>query len=532
MAQPQRVSIVLAAAMATALASRAHAGATTMGQAAVDRMIDLNRKAYADIQSQRFQAAKYWLAEALVISETAGLENDEMTARTYVHLAVVHLTGLKDREEAIRQFCLALKINPNITISAGLETPALKAAYLQARERMELPPNPDTSLELASTPNAGATSPAPEASGRPWPDSAYVMRSELDPDLPARVPSALFCPLPFEIPGEQDLLVHCLTQKQQKRASATLYYRADGTSTTYAALPMAHSPKGWLIAVIPASEIKGRSLSYYVKAQLPGATTALSCGYPDSPNALLIRSPAAQEEAAPGAGSDRAPAGGGSRAGYRRAPGALWLALGAGTGTVYHAREPVDSNTKVLGTTNPLYVESGFSAATTFQLEPELGYQFGPRFSLSLLMRYQYASKDGNAFTPATGEHAVLTSAFAGFLQGQLLGSTGNFQPYLSLGTGLGTSFLAVVSKRCSPSLCALDHSDTLHGGVVGFTGGIGLIYRFTPGFGVLIGLKEIVTLPKVMALTELNLGFEVAYDFRAGTAPKRAEAQDQVAWR
>jgi hypothetical protein len=523
--QPRCAYHVLAATMATMAAARAGAAPTAaMGQAAVDRMIDLNRKAYVDLQSQRYQAAKYWLTEALVISETAGLDNDEMTARTYVHMAVFQLGGLKDREEAIHQFSLALKINPNITISAGLETPALKSAYLQARERMGLPPNPDTSLEPVS-PSESDTAPIPAASGHAATESASTVRGELDPDLPARVPAALYCPLPFEIPAGKDLLVRCLTQKHQKRASATFYYRHDAASSTYVALPMAHSPKGWLIAVVPGTDVQGRSLSYYAKAQLPGTTTSLYNGHPEVPNALLIRAPTAAVASAPSRATtgDWPPTA--ASGGRDRPAGAIWFALAAGTGAVYHAREPVDSNTKVLGSTNPVYVESGFSPATLFELEPELGYQLSRYFSLSLLMRYQYAPKDG---APGAGENAIRTSAFAGFLRSQVLFSGGNFQPYLSVGAGLGTSFLAVISKRCASSAnCALDHSDTLHGGVFGLTGGMGIIYHFSSSLGLIVDLKEILTMPKVMALTEINLGFEVAYDVRGAAKLRHAETRD-----
>ena len=128
-----------------------------------------------------------------------------------------------------------------------------------------------------------ASPPATAENLGPPPAAGSGTGHALDPDLPARVPSPLYCSVPFEIPHEQDLLVRCLTQKQQKRASATLYYRPDGSSTKYAALPMAHSPKGWLIAVIPGSDIKGKSLSYYVKAQPPGAQAALYSGYPEAP---------------------------------------------------------------------------------------------------------------------------------------------------------------------------------------------------------------------------------------------------------
>jgi hypothetical protein len=534
--QPQRLqswAILAAVVVATAAPTTWAAKPAAIGQTPVERMIDLNRKAFADIQKQHFQAAKYWLTEALVISETAGLENDEMTARTYVHLAVLYLTGLEDRAEAIRYFTLALKINPNITMSAGLETPALKAAYLEAREEMGLPPSPDPTAAVATPTGQRAAAP-PSALHQPLPHEPLQKLEQLDPDLPARVPTPLFCSVPFEIPAEQDLLVRCLTQKRQKRSSATLYFRVEGTTTKYTALPMAHSPKGWLVAVIPGQEIRGRSLSYFVKAQLPGSTASLYSGYPEAPKALLIKPPpAATDEAAARLGPVTAPAAANGGPRHRRPVGAVWLALGGGTGTVYHGREAVDTGTHALGTTNPVYVGSGFSAATLLHIEPEIGYQLTPRLSLSLLLRYQYAPSSGAAFVPEAGQHAILTSAFAGFARVQLsLGSSSRVQPYLSAGAGGGRSFLAVVGKQCAPGQCGLDHSDTLHGGPVGLLAGLGLIYHLSSSFGLLFDLKEIVTLPKVMALTEFAVGFQVAHDFRAPAAPGRTENEKPVAIR
>ncbi len=530
--RPWEPWIIVVALVVTAATSSAWAAEpAAIGQSPVARMIDLNRKAFTDIQSQRFHAAKYWLTEALVISETAGLENDEMTARTYVHLAVVYLTGLGNRAEAIRHFTLALKINPNITISPGLETPALKSAYLEAREAMELPPKPDASA--ASAPASKSTPAAASAVPHPLPPEPLLGMGQLDPDLPARVPTPLHCSVPFEVPAEQDLLVRCLTQKQKKRASATLYFRAEGTTTKYTAMPMAHSPKGWLIAVVPGHQIRGRSLSYFIKAELPGSAALLYDGFPEAPKALLIKPPLAPADEVAAGAEPTPPAPGNGRPDHGRSVGSVWLALGGGTGVVYHGREPVDTGAHALGTTNPVYVGSGFSNATLLQIEPEVGYQLTPRLSLSFLLRYQYAPPVGATFVPAAGQNQILTSAFAGFARVQLsLGGGSHWQPYLSGGAGAGRSFLAVVGRQCGPGRCGLDHSDTLHGGPVGLTAGLGLIYRVAASFGLLIDIKEIVTLPKVMALTEFVLGFEIAHDFHSPAPPRRADREDLVALR
>jgi hypothetical protein len=82
---------------------------------------------------------------------------------------------------------------------------------------------------------------------------------------------------------------------------------------------------------------------------------------------------------------------------------------------------------------------------------------------------------------------------------------------------------LAVIRKRCPPGTCPLDHSDSLHGGSLGFLAGIGILYNFSPSVGVTVDLKEIVTAPKVLALTELNLGLAFAYDLSPPTAPAGA---------
>ncbi len=358
-----------------------------ISETAVDRMIGLNKQAYTDILDQHFQAAKYWLSKALVISETAGLENDEMTARTYVHLAVVSLTGLKDREEAVQQFMLALRINPNITITHGLESPALKSAYLEAREQMGLPPNPDTTVPLPSPPLSPPAPPNTQAKVEPMAPSgaASPIVGIEDPDPPASVPSPLYCRLPMDTPPGKDVVVRCLTQKQQRRSSATFHYRPSGSEGEFAGLPMGRTPKGWLAVVVPGRAIHGKSLSYYVKAEIPGTSDALYLGHPEAPDELIIRKPSSPERAKDATGEPGSAAGAAAATAGRssntapsrfRAPGSIWISLGAGTGAVYHGREVVDET--------PVHVQAGFSFAALFQLEPEnrlSGEQAGVDFS-------------------------------------------------------------------------------------------------------------------------------------------------------
>ncbi len=198
----------------------------------------------------------------------------------------------------------------------------------------------------------------------------------------------------------------------------------------------------------------------------------------------------------------------------RRTPGTFWIALGAGTGGVYHGRQAVDSRSKSTGTNVPTPVAAGFAGASLFQLEPELGIQVSQLFAVAIQARYQVAPKDDNGYSPGVGEKAILTSAFAGFVRGELsFLNLGNFRSYLSLGAGLGKSVLAVVAKDCDPTSCPLSHSDTLSGGSFGLLGGLGATYHLTRNLAVFLDAKEIVTFRTVLALTEFNFGVAAAFD-------------------
>lgn len=199
---------------------------------------------------------------------------------------------------------------------------------------------------------------------------------------------------------------------------------------------------------------------------------------------------------------------------HRRKPLAVWLAVGVGTGGAYHGLQAVDSRSRSPTTNVAVPVAAGFSPASLLQLEPELGIQLSERFALAVFLRYQYAPKDDNDWSPSTGENEVLTSAFAAFLRAELsFLNLGNFRSYLTAGAGVGTSFLAVVNKDCDLTSCPLGHSDTLHGGMLGVLGGLGAAYHLTSNFSVFFDVKEIVTFRTVLALTEFNLGLAVAID-------------------
>jgi len=554
----QPLSLVLLVSLLTSLTSSQRAFAAPADdespeKAAWDQMVSLNKKAFTAIQGRKFSAAKDALLEALVVGNDAGLDNSEMMARTYVHLAAVYVTGEKDRDKGVNQFMLALKIKPTITMTSQLDTPALKSAYLLARRQLGLSPGAEGKATAATSPEPPApakpaepapvasapepTIPAPPVSAPPA-DGKTTMVSKrgrgghkvevtlAEPDVPARVPAPLYCPLPFEIPPGEDLIVRCLTQRQQKKSTATLFYRAEAAKgDAFFSAAMVRTSKGWLQTTVPGDVIKGKSLSYYVEAHIPGSSDTMSLGRPDAPNAFLIKEGAdasnlSEKENILDSLNVKIAEENDSGLYHRREVGAIWMSLAGGSGAAYHGKEALDS-----GATDPqgnvVRSLSGITPAGQVQAEIELGYQLNKDLSLSAMGRYQHASAESLGYS----SRPILTAAKAAYLRARYtLLTKGNLQGYGSAGLGGGNNFLVIINKQCDGTQpgCRLPHSDTLHGGPMGLLLGVGAIYHLSRNVGVFVDVNEILTLPKFMALTEINIGLAVAYK-----RPKNATTSD-----
>ncbi len=120
------------------------------------------------------------------------------------------------------------------------------------------------------------------------------------PVLPTSVPQPVFCPTEAEWSPGVDVFVHCAAQSQVKAKELALYYRPSG-ALHYNSLLMERSKKGWYVAAIPAAQVTGRMLQYYVEARGPKGEVAAVNGKPTSPNIMMIRArPSADGSQAPG----------------------------------------------------------------------------------------------------------------------------------------------------------------------------------------------------------------------------------------
>ena len=99
--------------------ARAQDQAAQNGQAVVDKIVQMNKRALDDYDTLEWDSAKRTLLEALVAGKKAGLDNHPVMARTYVHLGCVYLTGLKDRQKGLQSFARAIEIDPDDQASSA-----------------------------------------------------------------------------------------------------------------------------------------------------------------------------------------------------------------------------------------------------------------------------------------------------------------------------------------------------------------------------------------------------------------------------
>jgi hypothetical protein len=184
-AQPRSVAaaaVVLAACLAVSGVARA----APSEQETITKVVDLNREGIEQYQRKHYDAARKLLKQALELCESAGLERHPAAARTHIHLGIVIIAGYGQREIGSRQFNEALQIDPNITLTAGLATPAVQDLFNEALVAVSphaAPPAASAEAPAAAqAPGAAETaSPeAPPAESAPASDTTAVPQAASD----------------------------------------------------------------------------------------------------------------------------------------------------------------------------------------------------------------------------------------------------------------------------------------------------------------------------------------------------------------
>src|SRR5580704_9648943 len=292
------VSVWLACAGAVALPARS---AKAQDQAAVDKLVQMNKKALDDYDTLDWDAAKRILLDALVAGKKAGLDNHPVMGRTYIHLGAIYITGFKDKQKGMQSFARALEIDPTIQLSKGIETAEVTAAFAEAQRNArgggassgggddsQAPPPPKKKRRGPIMEGDAASSDQPKPKRR-------RSSGDEEPDLPAHI-GALDCPEPDEAIIDKPLTVRCALNASLPVASVYLMYRAPDKEDFNEVL-MTKSPKGWLQAKIPKKAVTGKSIQFYFEGRNAAGKPVVANGGADSPNIVLVVEEEAKGEA-------------------------------------------------------------------------------------------------------------------------------------------------------------------------------------------------------------------------------------------
>ncbi|HET6148414.1 MAG TPA: hypothetical protein VFH68_12850 [Polyangia bacterium] len=508
---------------------------------AVEKLIQMNKKALEDYETLEWDTAKRTLLQALVFAKKSNLETHPMMARTYVHLGAVYVIGFKDKQKGLQSFARALEIDPTIRISKVMSTPELEDLFAQAGQGAgagaAAPPpthaEPPPGSEPPPPPPSGGRrrrGPIMETEPSPPPPPTPPPRAEDDdsnePDLPARV-NVLECPTKDETPPDRAVLIRCAMAPNLPVSKLFLMYLDPGAED-FSGVPMERTPKGWYAAKIPKKAVVGTSLRFYVEGRNDKGKAIVSNGRSDSPNLMLIReSGAAETEKELGGGRkrtkeenpfdepdpnrprrflgriDKSKIGLDTRYGNRR----WWIGFGLGSGFGFAPSSGLESLPNL-----SFRYGSGFAWAQLGHIAPEIGYQLGPNMAIALEGRDQYIpqSKHFSSYA-ATGAHLVLAKFLLYTKQ-----SRARFFGAVAAGGGEGFRLVAQPAAGLAPlpggDSQYPDFKDTIRGGPVAAGVGGGFIYEISKGVSWMAEVNLLAGFPKFAAVADLNTGFQINF--------------------
>jgi hypothetical protein len=514
--------------------------AMAQDQAAVDKLVQMNKRALDDYDTLDWDAAKRILLDALVAGKKAGLDNHPVMGRTYIHLGAVYITGFKDRQKGLQSFQRALEIDPTIQLSKGIETAEVTATFAEAQRNARggagassagggddnAPPTKKRRRGPVMEEDAGSSDDHPKA-------KKHRPSGDEEPDLPAHV-GALDCPEPDEAIIDKPLTVRCVVAPNLPVASVYLMYRAPDKQD-YNEVLMTKSPKGWLQAKIPKKAVTGKSIQFYFEGRNAAGKPVVANGGSDSPNIVLVVEEEAKGEASSASVGeedenpleenegnqrprirlghvDKEREGLDTRYGKRK----WWIGIGIGTGYGYAKGNGFEAVNKSLPQDQFHSLQSqfvpGLAWAGIAQLEPEVGYAFNPNMAVSVAGRLQYtapAAKYANfTYKGAIGVMAKLLfytkQSQLRFFIGPLVGG-GNFRflGYPDAGSNNGYS----------------DFKDTIAAGpfLAGAAGG--LYYEAAKSTSLVVEINEIAGLPMFGLVTDVN--FALQFNIYSNPAPR-----------
>lgn len=456
------------------------------------KVTDLNTKAVNAYENLEMDEAAKLLRQALELCAAEGLNDHKAKARTHIHLGMILIGGLKERDRGIVQFKRALEIDPTIKLTKRITNPEIQAAFDEVAR------------------GAAAEQPTAEKPVEEKPVQEVARREE--PKQPRRVQGIFHQPITEARLGSQ-VVVKAAVENGLRAERVVLAYRPDGAAE-FAARDM-EKEGSWYVASIPEIATEGSIVAYYIEARNKGGAPLAANGSANEPHVISL---AKSSRVAGGAEAEveaSAEEGEEEEEEDEEDKPTLFVALALGTGVGYASGSPEVNPVNNAG--KPLKY-SGPAPARLVHLAPEIGYYSSASFILSVQGRLQLvtganevlhdtcpANSDGlKRCDPARGAVAFLGKAT------WLLGSGGAFRTLASVAAGVGAiRHLVDLGNQlddCGPKKdqpC----QDTIVSGMVLLGPGFGFTYELTPAIALLGNVQALIGFPKPTVNLDVNLG-------------------------
>ena len=208
-----------------------------------------------------------------MLARENGLQRHDVTARTYLHLGAVHIAGLKEREKGLRYLAMALDLRPKIKLQKPMATRNLRGALGEAKRRKQ---------ELLGVPPEEER---PRSEARAAARTRRRARRHRPPASNGQ--EAIYCPAPEGAPPRKELKLRCFAAPKLRAVRVFLHYRRPDED--YTALQMNREPKGWYSVAIPAADVTGSAMEYFVEAEGAGGKITGTHGDEQQPNVIAVR---------------------------------------------------------------------------------------------------------------------------------------------------------------------------------------------------------------------------------------------------
>jgi len=484
--------------------------ALAQDQAAIEKLVQLNKKALADYDTLEWESAKRTLLEALMAGKKAGLDKHAVMARTYVHLGAVYVTGFKDRDKALQSFTRALEIDPSIQLSRGIASQEVNEAFAEAQRQR----------------GAGETvTPPPLSPPKKKTQRLSVSDDVGDRDLPVKI-TALDCPNEDEAIIDRTATLRCALEQTpalRQVANVFLMYQEPGKDN-YTEVQMTRTARGWYVGKIPRRAVNGKSIRYYFEGRNVEGKTIVTNGEEANPTILLLMTEEAYrsrrkkvDRDAPDKENPLIVPEGPYQGGKRK----WWIGIGAGTGFGYakgQGLEAVNRSPDMMFHNLASEFVPGGAFAGLLHLAPEIGVQISPNVAISVEGRFQYIPQ------PAQYSHFAANGAISGLLKVMRYSEQARIRFFGTgiVGGGEGFRFTVhPVDPAIHPGLSGVqDFKDTVRGGPIIAGAGVGMYYEASKRAAIVVEAHGLAGFPIFSFVVDANLALQV--NFYAGEKETR----------